>query len=70
MNLLDKINQRFDALTKSLESQLHLSENEADRLLVEEQIASVAKFWSILNDGDREFINAARMAVKERVSWD
>ncbi|MBF9060083.1 hypothetical protein HKCCSP123_12925 [Rhodobacterales bacterium HKCCSP123] len=69
MNLRNKINRRFDALTYSLESQLHLSDNEGDRIFVEDQIHSIAKFWSILNDGERDFINAARLAIEKRMNW-
>lgn len=69
MNLKEKIQNRLDDLTANLESQLHLSDKLANRILVEEQIESVAKFWSILDDAERDFINAARMAVEEEQPW-
>lgn len=69
MNLKEKIQNRLDDLTASLESQLHLSDKLANRILVEEQIEGVAKFWSILDEAERDFINAARMAVEDGRQW-
>jgi hypothetical protein len=32
-------------------------------------IASVSKFWRIMTDEDRDFVNAAKVAVEDGLEW-
>lgn len=68
MIIHEKIEQRFDFLQILLNRNEHLNSAEGV-LAVLTAIASIAKFWSILDDGQRDFINAARIAVKDQTEW-
>lgn len=50
MNIRERIQVRLDELAKLLETQSHIYSPE----LVTEKIESVAKFWSILSEEERE----------------
>ena len=68
MTIHEKIEQRFDFLQILLNNNEHMKSAEGV-LAVLTAISSIAKFWSILDDGQRDFINAARIAVKDRTEW-
>jgi len=36
---------------------------------VSNHIESISKFWSILNEEDIDYIQAARMAIEEKMEW-
>lgn len=65
MSLRDKINERMDELQKLMEGNEHLSNPDKVELL----IGSVSKFWSALNEEDRDYIHGARYALEEKVEW-
>jgi hypothetical protein len=66
MNTIQKlIKERLDELQDLLDNNIHLE----DRELVEQLIQSVSKFWSILEEGDREYIEAARYALEFQKVW-
>ena len=66
MNTIQKlIKERLDELQDLLDNNIHLE----DRELVEQLIQSVSKFWSILEEGDREYIEAARYACEFQKVW-
>ena len=65
MKLREKIKQRMDDLQSMMENNIHLTN--PDR--VEIQISSVSKFWSALDDEDRDYIHGARHALEERIEW-
>jgi len=48
-----------------LKQQEHISE--PDKVL--EIIASITKFWSVLSDDDRDYVNAARYVLEEKLPW-
>ena len=60
-----RIEERLNLLESMLTSQEHIT-NPDDVL---EAIASVSKFYSVLTEEQREFIQAARLAVVERRDW-
>ena len=60
------INRLFDDLEEKLHNQEHLSDKAAD---VQTAIDKCAKFWSRLDDGERDFLNAARYVVKDKELW-
>jgi hypothetical protein len=69
MNTLrNKIKTRFDDLTTAMEAQKHLSDGE-DFIEVITLIESITKFWTILSDAERDYINAVRLAVQDQVPW-
>ena len=63
-----KIEIRLDILEKALKSENHLHDG-ADFIEVLKLINSISKFWPILEDGQRDFINASRHAVKHQKKW-
>jgi len=36
---------------------------------VEEHIQTITKFWSVLNDEDKDYIHGARYAIEEKMEW-
>lgn len=36
---------------------------------IEEKISNVAKFWSVLSEEDRDYLNAVRFALEEDLPW-
>ena len=60
------INRLFDNLEEKLHNQEHLTDNVVE---VQTAIDKCAKFWGRLDDGERDFINAARYVVKDRKPW-
>jgi len=59
------INRRMDYLQEMMESNMHLKA--AENVTI--QIASVSKFWSVLSEEDRDYIQAAQHAVEEKMEW-
>jgi hypothetical protein len=68
VNIKEKITLRLDALEKRLLSGDHLKSAE-DVVAVLDLISSIAKFTPILSSADRDFLNAAKMAVAEKKPW-
>lgn len=60
-----RIETRLNELDKMMSEGVHLS----DRLIVEEKIESVSKFWSHLSDADRDYLNAVRHAMDKQEPW-
>ena len=60
-----RIEERLNLLESMLTSQKHIP-NPDDVL---ETIATVSKFYSVLTEEQREFIQAARLAVEEGKDW-
>ncbi len=65
MNVRERIQSRLDEISKLLETQSHIHAPE----LVTEKIESVAKFWTILSEEEREFIAALRIAKNDQIQW-
>ena len=63
--LYKKIEARFVELEDLLDNNIHLE----DRDQVEQLIESISKFWSILEEGDRDYIEAARYACEFQKVW-
>ena len=68
MNIKQKISKRFDDLEAALISGKHLESDEAANE-VEDLISSIAKFTSVLSSAERDFINAAKLAVENKKVW-
>ena len=61
----EKIEARLDALEESLQRQDHL----ADPVTALELIGSISKFYSVLTEEQKDFIQCARWAVSEQKWW-
>ena len=68
MNVRDKIQTRLDTLEAHLKAGEHLRSAEGV-IAVLTTIASVSKFWRVMTDEDRDFVNAAKMAVEDELEW-
>jgi hypothetical protein len=68
MNIKEKIKNRFDDLEAALIAGKHLESDDAANE-VESLIASIAKFTSVLSSAERDFINAAKLAVEGNKVW-
>jgi hypothetical protein len=65
MNLKDKIQDRLDTLQGYMESNYHLeNKDECYELSVQ-----ISKFWSILNEEDKDYIQCAQDAIREGLEW-
>jgi len=65
MSVTDKIKQRMDQLQKLMESNYHMDNPEE----VYELTTSVSKFWSVLSEEDRDYIQAAQHAIEVKTKW-
>lgn len=68
MNLREKIKMRFDSLEADLKAGKHMGSID-ERLEVLDLFESISKFWSILDDSERDFLNAARYAIRDMTEW-
>jgi hypothetical protein len=65
-DLKEKINNFMNTLQKNMENDDHINNQYA----VQELINDVSKFWPILSEEDREYIQAAQQAIDEHISWN
>lgn len=63
--LRQKIKERLDHLQQLMESNQHLHQPDEVMDLTYE----ISKFWSVLNDEDRDYIHGARYAIEEKMEW-
>jgi len=66
-DLRKKINDRMDILQAWMEQDYHLKRPE----VVYEHTLSVSKFWSVLSEEDRDYIQGVQFAIdtKSNISW-
>ena len=60
------INQRLDKLQQLMEANQHLKTQE----LVYELTLEISKFWSVLSEEDRDYVQCAQDAIEERREWN
>jgi hypothetical protein len=65
-SIRQRIEDRLNLVEQMLISRKHISD--PDTAL--ETIASVSKFYSVLTEEQRDFINAARWAIEEQMEWE
>ena len=66
MTIAIKIKERMDQLQKLMESNYHIDNpKEAHELTT-----SVSKFWSVLSEEDRDYIQAAQHAIEDKIKWN
>ena len=64
--LRQKIKSRLDYIQELMESNYHLEH--ADE--VYDLTLEVSKFWNILSEEDREYIQVAQDAIENGISWN
>lgn len=64
----EKIKNNFDALEGAIRQQKHLDKNSYTEVLG--LIQACSKYWSVLDDEHRDFLNAARFVVEDEVPWE
>ena len=67
----EKITSRLDQLEADLKSGKHLLDHasEDEMLEVYKLTESISKFWRVLTDEEKDFIQAARIAILEQHEW-
>jgi hypothetical protein len=60
-----KIKQRMDILQGWMEENYHLRRPK----VVEEHIQTVSKFWSVLQEEDKDYIEGCRFAIENKSDW-
>lgn len=66
MSLRDKINGRLDHLQQLMEGQAHIDRPE----YTSDVIDSITKFWTALNEEDRDYVECAKYALVEKHPWN
>lgn len=66
MNLKDKIQTRLDQIEMLMYSNYHLKNPDE----VYNQTLNVSKFWSILSEEDRDFIQGVQDSIEEGWRWE
>lgn len=64
-NLREKIVKRIDEIEDLMNENRHLDDAEGMTDLIE----NVSKFWSVLSEEDRDFIQACQWAIEEKQVW-
>lgn len=65
MDLKEKITLRLDTLQNLMESNYHLQDPDK----VYELTLKISKFWSILSEEDREYVQCAQSAIEDKIEW-
>ena len=60
-----KINQKLDKLQFMMENNEHIR----DRALAYNLSLSISKFWSVLSEEDREYVQYSQYAIDEKITW-
>ena len=66
LSLRDRIDFRLDTLQSWMEKDFHL-ENPSQAYAL---TLSISKFWSVLGEEDREYVQCAQDAIEEGRSWN
>lgn len=64
----EKIKDNFDSLEKAMHEQKHLDKDSIVQVLI--LIEACSKYWRVLDDEHRDFLNAVRFAVENEKRWD
>lgn len=59
------INEKLNQLEQSLLRQIHLT-NPTE---FEVQLASLSKYFHLMSDEDRSYINCAKIALEDQIEW-
>lgn len=64
-DLLNKLELHMRAIQDLMEENIHLDDPE----YVMAHIDSIMGYWKYLDDGDKDYIDAAKYAIKEKKEW-
>lgn len=65
MKLREKIQTRLDQLEMLMEKNYHLKNPDE----VYNQTLHISKFWSVLSEEDRDFVQGCQSAIEEGWEW-
>ena len=65
MNLREKIDNRMDQLQSWMESNYNLEHAQE----VYDHTLTISKFWSIMSEEDREYVQMAQNACEDKQVW-
>ena len=65
MNLREKIDNRMDQLQSWMESNYHLEHAQE----VYDYTLTISKFWSVMSEEDREYVQMAQNACEDKQVW-
>jgi len=65
-NLKTKIDARLNHLQQLMEGQAHIDRPE----YVQDVIGSITKFWTALDEADRDYIECSKYALEKRLEWN
>ena len=65
MSIQQVINNRMNIVQHWMEGNYHLRHPDE----VRDMIAQVSKFWSVLSEEDKDYIEGARYAIDEQIEW-
>ena len=63
--LREKIEDRMNALQHWMESNYHLK----NPVEVYKLTTQISKFWPVLDDEDKDYIQAAQHAIEDKIVW-
>ena len=66
----EKIKLIFNQLTVVMENQRHLDIQNGPFKEVLPLVAKASKYWRVLDDEHRDFLNAVRYAIEEQERWE
>ena len=66
----EKIKDTFDQLEVAMKEQKHLDIQNGLFKEVLPLVAKASKYWRILDDEHRDFLNAVRYAIEEQERWE
>ena len=65
MTFKDKIQKRLDILQFMMENNIHLSDPNGCM----EYTLTISKFWSVLSEEDRDYIQGCQSSIEEGWEW-
>lgn len=66
MCITEKIERKMEALVHLMNTQMHIKYPSA----VAESIESLSKYWAHLSDEDKDYVDCASDALKEKRKWE
>ena len=66
MQLRELIKIRMDELQSYMESNSHI-DNRMDGL---KKISIISKYWGVLDEETRDYVNAAQTAIEDQTEWN
>ena len=64
-SLNERIKNRLDTLQHWMETDYHLKNPDE----VKDLTLSISKFWSVLSEEDREYVQYSQYAIDEKITW-